>query len=129
MFRRGTGSFNGDTFWTFLKDFRTATAHGPRRVTISDNAGYCHSRLHKGWRADQAPRFELTFLPPYSPELNPVERVWKFTRPLGLHNRYFGVLDGVVAAVEDQFSQWTRPNATLPRLCPISQDVIFSDGH
>lgn len=121
LFRRETGSFNGDTFWTFLKDFRSATAHGHRRViAISDNAGYHHSRLHTAWRTDQTPQFELNFLPPYSPELNPIERVWKLTRRLCLHNRYFGVLDGVIAAVEDRFSQWTRPNETLRRLCAIT---------
>src|SRR5438034_3701942 len=27
-------------------------------------------------------RFALDFLPPYSPELNPIERVWKLTRRL-----------------------------------------------
>jgi transposase len=29
----------------------------------------------------------LDFLPPYSPELNPVERVWKLTRRLCLHTQ------------------------------------------
>lgn len=87
--------------------------------TISDNAGYHHSRLHKSWREDQVPEFALDFLPPYSPELNPVERGWKPTRRLCLHNRYFGLLEGVIAAVEDQFSQWTHPNDTLRRLCAI----------
>jgi transposase len=121
LFRRETGRFNGDTFWAFLKEFRTTTARGRRRiVTISDNAGYHHSRLHKSWREDQAPEFALDFLPPYSPELNPIERVWKLTRRLCLHNRYFGLLEGVIAAVEDQFSQWTHPNDTLRNLCAIT---------
>ncbi|HOB44150.1 MAG TPA: transposase, partial [Bacillota bacterium] len=28
-------------------------------------------------------------LPPYSPELNPIERVWRITRRQVTHNRYF----------------------------------------
>ena len=60
------------------------------------------------------------FLPAYSPDLNPIERVWKLTRRLCLHNRYFGLLDGVVAAVEDQFAEWTKPNDALRRLCAIT---------
>jgi len=71
-------------------------------------------------RNQQAPQFGLDFLPPYSPDLNPIERVWKLTRRLCLHNRYFGLLDGVVAAVEDQFAEWTKPNDTLRRLCAIT---------
>jgi len=37
--------------------------------------------------------------------LNPIERVWKLTRRLCLHNRYFAFLDGVVEAVETQFAE------------------------
>ena len=48
------------------------------------------------------------------------ERVWKLTRRLCLHNRYFGFLDSVVAAVEGQFAEWTKPNDALRRLCAIT---------
>lgn len=70
--------------------------------------------------ASRLPQFGLDFLPPYSPDLNPIERVWKLTRRLCLHNRYFGFLDSVVAAVEDQFAEWTKPNDPLRRLCAIT---------
>ena len=93
---------------------------GRRVVAISDNAQYHRSKLHLGWRNQQAPQFGLDFLPPYSPDLNPIERVWKLTRRLCLHNRYFGFLDGVVAAVEDRFAYWTKPNDVLRRLCAIT---------
>jgi transposase len=73
-------------------------------VVITDNARYHHSRLLKPWREKQAGRFELDFLPPYSPELNPIERVWKLTRRLCLHNRYFKDLKYVISAVDNEFS-------------------------
>jgi len=113
LFRREVGRFNGETFWEFLKVFREVSAvPGHRVLAISDNAQYHRSKLHLEWRDQQAPEFGLDFLPPYSPDLNPIERVWKLTRRLCLHNRYFGLLDGVVAAVEDQFAEWTKP--TMP---------------
>ena len=31
----------------------------------------------------------MTNLPPYSPEFNPTERIWQYTRKNGTHNRYF----------------------------------------
>lgn len=121
VFRRETGRFNGETFWEFLKQFQHASAAPGRRVVaISDNAQYHRSKLHLEWREQHAPQFGLDFLPPYSPDLNPIERVWKLTRRLCLHNRYFGLLDGVVAAVEDQFAAWTNPNQDLRRLCAIT---------
>ena len=101
--------------------FREASAVAGRRVlAISDNAQYHRAKLHLEWRVQQASNFGLDFLPPYSPELNPIERVWKLTRRLCLHNRYFAFLDSVVAAVETQFAEWTKPNETLRRLCAIT---------
>jgi transposase len=111
----------GETFWEFLKVFREAsTVNGRRVVAISDNAQYHRSKLHLVWRNQQAPQFSLDFLPPYSPDLNPTERVWKLTRRLCLHNRYFGFLDSIVAAIEDRFADWTKPNDVLRRLCAIT---------
>src|SRR5215471_9967521 len=105
----------------FLKVFREASAVSGRRVfAISDNAQYHRSRIHLEWRQQQTPEFALDFLPPYSPELNPIERVWKLTRRLCLHNRYFGFLESVVSVVESQFAEWTKPNDALRKLCAIT---------
>ncbi len=41
---------------------------------------------------------KLVSLPPYSPELNPVENIWEEVREKYFHNRVFSSLD----AVEDQ---------------------------
>ena len=60
-------------------------------------------------RVQQARAFTMDFLPPYSPELNPLERVWKLTRRLRLHNRYFGFLESVIEAVEYEFTKWGWP--------------------
>ena len=121
LHRRETGRFNGETFWDFLKLFQAAASRPGRRVVvISDNANYHRSKLHLGWRKQQEPTFALKFLPPYSPELNPIERVWKLTRRLRLHNRYFGFLETVMDAVEEQFNEWLNPGETLRRLCAIT---------
>ena len=90
-------------------------------IVIADNARYHHAKLHQKWREAQAQRFALDFLPPCSPELNPIERVWKLTRRHCLHNRYFETLDVVVEAVESTFAQWVEGNETLRRLCVITQ--------
>lgn len=89
-------------------------------VAIVDNARFHHARLHKDWREEHATSFTLDFLPPYSPELNPIERVWKLTRRLSTHNRYFSSLDEVISAVEGPFETWTSGNDTLRRLCAIT---------
>lgn len=121
FYQREPGRFNGHSFWEFLQLLRQASAvEGRYVVVISDNAQYHRARLHLPWREQQAPGFALDFLPPYSPELNPIERVWKLTRRLCLHNRYFGFLESVIEAVESRFAEWTHPNETLRRLCAIT---------
>jgi len=120
VFRRETECFNAVTSWEFLKQLRQRSAHAGRKVVvICDNAKWHHARLHRDWRQKRIDRFALDYLPPYSPDLNPVERVWKLTRRLAMHNRYFAHLDDVIQAAETQFTQWQIPNETLRKLCAI----------
>ncbi len=49
-------------------------------------------------------------MPPYSPELNSIERVWKLTRRLCTHNQYFSLLSDLVAAGTGQLERWGKPN-------------------
>ena len=120
VYQREEDMFNGDTFWSFLKRLRVASCHTQRKVyVILDNARYHHARCHKQWRELCSPTFTLLFLPAYSPELNPIERVWKLSRRLSIHNRYFPTLDHVVKSVEKQFNNWSKKNEDLRRLCVI----------
>lgn len=121
QFRRETDRFNGLTFFEFMKGlYQTSISRGRRVVVITDNAKYHHARLHQTWREEHAAEFVLDYLPPYSPELNPIERVWKLTRRLCLHNRYFPLLQEVTNTVETEFASWAGPNETLRRLCAIT---------
>jgi transposase len=87
--------------------------------SLSTTRSINHALLYKAWREEAMPRFKLDFLPPYSPELNPIERVWKLTRRLCLHNMYFPKLDQVRETVERQFDQWSGGSSTLKKLCAI----------
>ena len=118
LFEREDSCFDAMTTWNFLCRLRQCSRRAGRRVVvITDNAKYHHAKLHAEWRAEQEPEFVLSYLPPYSPDLNPIERVWKLTRRLCLHNRYFPTLTGVVEVVERQFADWKQPNEPLRRLC------------
>ncbi len=121
VYARETDRFNGQSFWDFLKLLQERSRQeGQRVVVISDNARYHHAKMHQAWREAHAPDFTLDYLPPYSPELNPIERVWKLTRKLCLHDQYFPTLDSVILAVENEFTGWTLGSATLRRLCALS---------
>lgn len=62
-----------------------------------------------------------------SPELNPIERVWKLTRRRCLHNCYFAHLGEVIQAIESEFAHWIEPNSTSRRLCAMIEDATYSN--
>jgi len=83
LVRQETAQFNGQTTWLFLQKLEAQSRGADRQVVvIIDNAKFHHARLHLAWRQAQADHFRLDYLPPYSPELNPIERVWKLMRKL-----------------------------------------------
>jgi len=57
-------------------------------------------------------------LPPYSPELNPVENVWQYLKQNFLSNRVFDTYEGIVDAC---CSAWNRLMATPERIRSIAQ--------
>ncbi|PIQ72273.1 hypothetical protein COV86_03925 [Candidatus Roizmanbacteria bacterium CG11_big_fil_rev_8_21_14_0_20_35_14] len=59
---------------------------------ILDNASHHYAKLVKLWIKKHR-RFKLDFLPPYSPNLNLIERLWKFFHQKVLWNRYFETFD------------------------------------
>lgn len=121
VYSREESSFNGESFWAFLKKLRRSSCHsGKKVVVISDNARYHHAKLHKEYRENCTEQFALNFLPPYSPDLNPIERVWKLTRRVSTHNVYFPTLNSIASAVENQFRQWTHGSSVLKKLCAIN---------
>ena len=61
--------------------------HGKAYV-ILDNAKHHHARIVKRWVLHH-PRFRLLYLPAYSPNLNIIERLWRFFHQQITYNRYF----------------------------------------
>jgi transposase len=56
---------------------------------IQDNASYHKDEIVWEWFSDNKQYIEVYNLPPYSPEFNAAEPLWKYTRKTGTHNRYF----------------------------------------
>jgi len=61
---------------------------------VLDRAGW-----HVSPRVEVPEGVRLVFLPPYSPELQPVERVWPLVNE-AVANRYFADLEALMEAVE-----------------------------
>ena len=108
--------FNAITFGRFLAVLKKR-GKGKKMQIILDNARYHHAKLLLPWLEDHKDQLFLDFLPPYSPKLNPIERVWKLLKKLRLHNQYFPDLKGVIRVVAKQFLLWNVENGALRTLC------------
>ncbi len=117
--RRQENKFDAMTFLAFLKQLMNYQKDTRLLVLILDNARWHHAKMLKPWLEEHQHILRLDFLPPYSPDLNPIERVWKLTRRLCTHNCYFQSLEKMAQSVFDQFDVWNKPNDTLRRLCAI----------
>jgi transposase len=80
------GYITADTVCALLSKLHESTPKKPITLVL-DNARY--QRCNKVQDLAYALRIELLFLPPYSPNLNLIERLWKFIKKECVHSRYF----------------------------------------
>jgi transposase len=85
---------------------------------VLDNAKYQRCALVQELAA--VLDIELLFLPPYSPNLNLIERLWKYTKAGCLYNRYYadfaafsGAITGFLNALPTQHTQNLNSLLTL----------------
>lgn len=79
-------SINQGVMGEFLAQLRTEFPDAQRVYLILDNASYNHAHSVKDKAAQLG--IALDYLPPYSPNLNPIERLWKFVRKKFFKDRY-----------------------------------------
>lgn len=80
---------NGICMDLFLKEIASRYSE-ERIVMIVDGAGW-----HKNQNSPLPSNLRLVFLPPYAPELNPVEHIWDDLREKFFHNRVFDSIDAL----------------------------------
>ena len=89
---------NSDTLVELLTTINRL--HPDTAITlVMDNARY--QRCDKVMDKAKELGIDLLFLPPYSPNLNLIERLWKFTKKQCLYNRYYETFQQFKAAIDD----------------------------
>jgi len=110
--------FNAQTYLPFVQN--VVRRHRHRGVIlVQDNASYHKDAEVWSWFASNRDWLEVHQLPPYSPELNPTERLWQHTRKNGTHNRYFKTEAEIVCTLERVFGDMqAAPETIRPYLRP-----------
>ena len=96
------GTVDQVTVARLLLKIRDTHPRGPISV-VWDNARYQHTAIVRSIAAYA--RIDLVYLPPYSPNLNLIERVWKFAKKEALANRTFADYPAFKAAIDATLQQ------------------------
>jgi transposase len=116
--------YSGESFSLFLPEVNTemmnifldefSKKYSDKDILIIlDQAGW-----HKAKDLKVPSNTNLMFLPPYSPELNPVEKLWQWLRKEVTHNSLFKTLEALMNALEKEFRKLTSQK--LAQLCHCS---------
>ena len=89
---------NTETMCELLRKIAAVGLTGPITLVL-DNARYQRNAVVQDLAAQLG--ITLLFLPSYSPNLNLIERLWKFTKRRALYGRYHPTFAGFRAAIEE----------------------------
>lgn len=104
---------NTGTMNVFLKMLSDELGPSDHAVLIMDQAGW-----HKSKALKTPANITALYLPPYSPELNPVERLWAYLRSHYLSNRVFEDYDHLLAAGAEAWRKLTPERLRSVCACP-----------
>lgn len=108
---------NKEAMTQHMKQISQATAYGRHAVVVMDGVGW-----HTFDTAQPFDNVTLIKLPPYSPELNPIEQVWQWLRQRYLSNRVFKGYEHIVDACSDAWNSFRIDISTVKSIC--SRDWI-----
>ena len=94
---------NAEMMNLHLAEISANVAPGAHAVLTIDGAGW----HQKGDKLCVPDNITLLHLPPYSPELNPVENVWAYLRSNKLSNRVFETYEDIVDACCEAWNSLT----------------------
>lgn len=94
-------TIDADAMIRFFQDLECTVSAGEIHIILDNAAAHKNHKLNDYLAKS---RIRLHYLPPYSPNLNPIERLWKVFRETTLYNRYFDTCWDFFAAVRGFFA-------------------------
>lgn len=107
------GRFTSESYAQFLHDVLKHTTH--HLILIQDGARYHTSKAMQEFFAKHADRLTVYQLPSYSPDYNPIEKLWKKIKEDGTHLHYFPTFEALVNKVNEILPMFENaPEEVLP---------------
>jgi transposase len=109
--------YTAKEFLIFL-ELLVAKCDGEKIVVVLDNARIHHAKLLKSFLKENEENLVLKFLPPYSPNLNLIEGLWKWMKSSVINNVFFETVEEIRTAVTKFIQQRNLdPESVIERLC------------
>ena len=110
-------SYDAGVFLGFMKN---VVANNPigKTFLILDNARIHHAKLLQPFLEANKEQLTLLFLPPYSPNLNLIEGLWKWLKEKVIYNVFYKTVAEIRKNVQAFLNYInTQPDAVIQRLC------------
>ena len=105
------GKFNTATYLDFLTQLLTQIEQPI--ILVEDSVSYHRSRAAKQFQAQHAQRLHKEPLPTFSPDFNPIEKLWKNTTRDATHLKYFKSFDELRASGITAFRRYLEDAAKV----------------
>ena len=115
------GRLNSTAYLAFLRRVLAQTTQPI--LLIQDGARYHTSAATKAFFAQQAPRLQVFQLPTYSPDYNPIEKLWKKIKQQETHLHYFPTFEALTEKVEQALLKFTNIPEEILALCSLPVEL------
>ncbi len=115
-------TINADSTIALFEQLEQANLVATWIYVICDNARYYRSKAVKEYL--KTSRIKLVFLPAYAPNLNLIERLWKFFKKKVLYNRYYESFREFRKACEEFFLNPRKYHRELRSLLTENFEIV-----
>jgi transposase len=105
VFHREFEKVNAGSFVEFLKVMETEWYPGSPKIHFIVDRGSCHTSRQVKEYLQAGSRIVLHYLPPYSPNLNPIERLWKIMHEYVSNNVYYRKKEEFIESIREFFNR------------------------
>ncbi|MFN0123972.1 MAG: IS630 family transposase [Blastocatellia bacterium] len=124
FYRGQEGRLNSAAYIAFLTEVLAKTTR--HLFLIQDGASYHRSKETRAFFAHNAARLTVWDLPGYSPDYNPIEKLWKKIKQEETHMHYFPTFESLSEKVEEALLKFADAPGAILALCGLPEELAWA---